>query len=64
MDQLPDIKLGNRVRVMQTDEMVERGLANKKGVVTAIAGNTASIQFDNEGLTTRQINFSSLMKME
>ena len=51
MNQIPKIKVGMRVRVMQTDEMVENGLANKKGKVIEILemdtfyGDECVIQF-------------------
>ena len=60
--QVPNFKLGDRVRVMQTSDMESRGTANKKGIVTAIASKTASVRFDGEETTTRQISFSHLME--
>ncbi len=34
-DRIPTFRAFDRVRIMQTDEMVERGLANKHGTVAA-----------------------------
>ena len=35
-EQIPKIKIGDYIRVMQTDDMVKKGCANKKGIVVGV----------------------------
>ena len=43
MRDIPRISPGDRVRIMQTDEMVRRKIANVRGTVDAIDGANARI---------------------
>jgi hypothetical protein len=40
MQEIPIRKIGDKVRIMQTDEMVNLGLANMIGVVIKIRGTS------------------------
>ena len=50
-DRIPKFWFGDRVRVMQTDEMVENGLANLKGTVVLgqrTPANAVGVSLDDD----------------
>jgi hypothetical protein len=62
-DHLPDIRLGSRVRIMQTDDMVRRGIANLRGDVISIdrdRGAVALVKVDGRKYPLA-VSFAALM---
>jgi hypothetical protein len=60
-DKPPKLNRGDTVRIMQTDEAVANGLANKLGTVQRVLRTHAEVYMHEEKLR-RDIPINSLMK--
>ena len=68
MDHVPLFRFGNRVRIMQTTEMVDRGLANLVGTVTGpqrTPSHLVVVALDDDGETPNHVEVpaDSLMRL-
>lgn len=63
MDHIPDFKVNDYVRIMQTRDMEDRGFANVKGRIISIDPTAQTAQIFDETFSYHNIPLSSLTKV-